>query len=238
MKLPAFLWVDVGKYRLALGAPLRVQVFYAFAPFVILSLVDGWYKEPLFNWSPLAFWIADVTKFVVVPLISLALLRRYAGITARHYGLERPANLEQADFLKLVALLSVVMAYIYFASSQWAASLFPDRPTFAYSSAIPAAVPRILVTLYFALTAAFVEEIMFRGLPRLWLSGYLEGNRLRWAYLLWSSLTFAATHWENGSAQLVATLLYGLAAGGWFLLLRSLWPLIIAHLAIDAYIFL
>jgi hypothetical protein len=105
-------------------------------------------------------------------------------------------------------------------------------------SAIPATVPRPLVALYFAITAAFVEEIMFRGLPWLWLSGYLEGNRLRWAYLLWSPLTFAGTHWENGSAQLVATLLYGVAASGWFLLLRSLWPLIIAHLAIDAYIFL
>jgi hypothetical protein len=94
-----------------------------------------------------------------------------------------------------------------------------------------------VVTLYFALTAAFIEEIMFRGLPWLWLSGYLRGNALRWSYVAWSSLTFAGTRWENGNAQLLATLIYGLAASGWFLLLRSLWPLIVAHFAIDAYAF-
>ena len=41
MKLPAFLRVDVAKYRIAVGSSLRVPVLLALAPFVALSLADA-----------------------------------------------------------------------------------------------------------------------------------------------------------------------------------------------------
>jgi hypothetical protein len=238
MRLPAFVHVDVAKYRLEVGDPLRVKLLLALAPFVILSLADGWYKEPLFAWSPAAFWVADALKFVVVPVAALAWLRVHAGVRPALYGLARPGNFNRVDFLKLAVLVCAVMAYLLDSSTRLGAALFPDRPSFTYLGAMPQGLPRPLLAVYFALTAALVEEVMFRGLPWLWLSGYMEGNRLRWTYLLWSAATFAGTHWENGHGQLLATLIYGLAAGGWFLVLRSLWPLVIAHLAIDLYVFL
>jgi hypothetical protein len=237
VRIPAFVHVDVTKYRLQAGDPLRVKLLLALAPFVVLSLADGWYKEPLFAWSPIAFWIADATKFVLVPALALAWLRLGAGVRPAHYGMARPDNLDRADFLKLLVLVCAVMAYLLDSSTRLGAALFPDRPSFTYLGAMPQGMPRPMLALYFSLTAALVEEVMFRGLPWLWLSGYMEGNRLRWTYLLWSSITFAGTHWENGQGQLFATFIYGLAAGGWFLVLRSLWPLVLAHLAIDLYIF-
>ena len=91
--------------------------------------------------------------------------------------------------------------------------------------------------MYFAATAAFVEEIYYRGLTWRLLEGCYSPGLRKLVYVLGGSCFFAAIHWENGSPELIATYVYGMAACVWYLRLRTLWPLVLAHFTIDLWVY-
>ncbi len=195
----------------------------------MLLTLNGLYLGAAHRASPALFWTLDVSQFVLVPLLSLWALWSFAGITPRDYGLSRLLGNESR---RLYALALLVSIFGYGAASA-AAKFVPElwgSSGFSYVDALPLnPAGALLVLAYLCFSAALVEEIVFRALPLLFLSAR--------SYPLVSALAFCAIHWENGSRELLATFLFGLAVAILYARLKNLWPFVIGHALADVLAF-
>ncbi len=198
--------------------------------------MDGIYKGRLYALSPLAFWAADATKFVVVPALSLWLLARLGRIGPASYGLALPVR-QAPETLAAETLGACVLLWACYSLAQALAGLLLPGPppwAFSYEDALPWAGPgRAAGTLYFAATAALAEEVMLRGVLRAWVERVVAPARAAGVFMGLSASLFAVLHWESGAAELLATAVYGLTAAWLYLRRGSLWPLVASHFLID-----
>jgi membrane protease YdiL (CAAX protease family) len=107
-----------------------------------------------------------------------------------------------------------------------------------FGSAVPAGVQPLLVRhaadiplwILLALSAGFVEELVFRGyLQRQF--GALLGSR--WAGVIAQAAFFGVTHGYQGALPVLKITLFGLMFGAFALARRSLVPGMAAHAAVD-----
>lgn len=92
--------------------------------------------------------------------------------------------------------------------------------------------------LGFALiSAAFAEEVLFRGFLLYQLSAILgTGDAARWASIIFSGAIFGLAHAIQGPLGVVSTGLVGMVFGwAWFRTGRNLWALMLAHALVDTY---
>ena len=217
-------------------ARTRHLVLLAAAPTITIELLNGFYLEPAYRFSPSLFWALDLLQFVVVPLVSLWALAKFGRVRPRDFGLRRFGK--EYDFISLGILffyvtvafiVSYKLGIIFGPNAAW---LPPSKFGYGYAiSRIPELKPALV--LYLALTASFVEEIMFRGLPFLYLSKFESGSRFFRTYILASSVLFGLVHWENGLREVFAAFVVGVCAAFIYTKIQNLWPLVVAHAATD-----
>jgi membrane protease YdiL (CAAX protease family) len=220
------------------AAPWAVPL--ALAPMLLLSLADGLYKRPLYHWSAAAFWLADIAKFVLLPGIVLWWLARHADVRPRDYGLRWPRTQDERSALLGGTLLAcLVLGPAYFVAQDWIWRAWPAAaPVFSYDTALPASgSARWLAIAYYATTAGVVEEIVFRGLPWAWTVRFGDTRAIRWIWIAVTSILFGLAHWENGTPDVLAAGVFGIGAAVLYLRLRSLWPLVLAHVVTDVIAF-
>ncbi|MCC7410808.1 MAG: CPBP family intramembrane metalloprotease [Gammaproteobacteria bacterium] len=218
--------------------PVPERIILAFAPVVVLGLVNGLYNESLHGYSASLFWLLDATHFVVLPALALVYLhRRGPGWAA--LGLARPApHAPLRRFLLQTTLVTLAYAGSYEipAAIGWALYDWPV-PAFGYGQALPAPGPgRLLGALYLAASAAFAEELAFRAAPWAYLRRRVpEHGRRLWIYTLTAGPLFGLIHWENGLPELVATTSLGVAACLLYARIENIWPFMSAHLLVDVF---
>lgn len=217
----------------------RSIVALAMFPSIALGLLNGLYLEPLAHRGSAWFWAADAGQFVVVPVFSAWLLFR-SGVRPADVGLGRPGpgtRLPVAIGVCLVVLAAYWFAYVWvdriiqpflgaFASPFGYETMLPDGPALC-----------LAVVLYLSATAAIVEEVVFRGLPWLYLSRWVPMQWRTTVYVSVTSLLFAVIHIEQGPHGLVSTFSLGLVAGLLYARIRNLWPFVLAHFVLDVYSF-
>ena len=93
------------------------------------------------------------------------------------------------------------------------------------------------MVIYLAVTAGVAEEAVFRGLAWTIVSRLELGGLRGTAYVLGSSVLFAAVHWEQGVPGLVSAFAFGVLAAYLYLRLANLWPMIAAHVLTDMEVF-
>lgn len=198
-------------------------------PTAALLALNGLYLGPAFGASAPLFWFLDLAQFVLVPLASVWALWRFAGVRPRDYGLGPLAGAQPPSFA-LVLYLLVIAAFAYgygfakllalFVPWEWPATAF------VYTQAFPHhAAGSLALLAYLSVSEALAEEIVFRGLPALWLRAH--------AYPLVSAAAFAAIHWESGTREVVAAFLLGVGLAALYLRLRNLWPFVAGHAVTD-----
>lgn len=207
-------------------------------PFIAVLVLDGFWKTTLLQQGVLAYWVFDLFKWIVLPGASLLVLHRLASISPRQYGLS--AEFGAGDIFIVSALPLMALFFLHFFSSILAEKIFGySAPYFANQAALKPLGPLwILGTIYFSATAGLWESIFVIGLPWFWFS---RGRSVpiwhaRW-FALFLSIVFAAGHWENGLANATAAFAFQLMAIWWYVKLRTLWPVIIAHFLIDVIYF-
>jgi membrane protease YdiL (CAAX protease family) len=201
------------------------------APF----LLAVFFRHELYAHSPALYWAFDLLKFVVLPTAAVVYLGRGHGIWPRHYGIRSIAEHESwAHFVGLAAFLALLLNLVYYVAFYiaWYA-LHPEPSPLFYKEINPAGLLRIPVTIYFAVTAGFVEEVFCRALPLLYLERRFPGQVPVKIYVLGTAIVFGLIHWGNGPHEVVATFVFGVVAAILYLRLRDLWPLIAAHTIID-----
>jgi membrane protease YdiL (CAAX protease family) len=219
-------------------AQLSALLSLGIAPYYL----NGLYNAPLAEHGREWFWAAELVTWIVLPIIVLGTAIRLGllpieslGLHTRLRGRSRPGIV-----LVLVVIVPFVFLRLDLWVAQWARMTLPPgwpTPPFNYRDALPPPGPdtgwwRLLALLHFCVSAGLVEELYYRAaFDRLFPRGWLPAI----AYVITSSIVFTGAHWEGGLPNLAEALTIGLAAATLFRATQNLWPLVIAHIAIDWY---
>lgn len=103
-------------------------------------------------------------------------------------------------------------------------------------AAIPSLPPPVKTIDLFAgmLLVAVSEELLARRAAAIVLGGWLHGPI---ALCLVATLLFAGMHWSFSPADLVAVFVIGTVLMAFYLRVGALWPLVLAHYAVDVVAF-
>jgi membrane protease YdiL (CAAX protease family) len=206
-------------------------------PTVLLLTLNGFYLGDAQRASVSLFWILDLTQYVFVPLLSFWALWRFAGVRPDAYGLARLAG-DKTSFSGLILWAVVLFVFtVGDGAARFLATFVPivwGGSGFSYSNAIPTNPEGALAALaYICFSAAMVEEIVYRGLPLVYLSSRSAPSALNFLYPVISATAFSIIHWENGSYELVATFVLGLVLAALYARVKNLWPFIFGHTVAD-----
>ncbi len=210
----------------------HIAIVAVLLPTILLAEVNGIYFAFLSDIGLLAFWSVDVVQWVLLPALFLWLLARRGDIRPAQYGLEWPVTRPRALVLGTLAVL-VTSGPAFFLTHDliWE---WQGQPTglFDYPGMFPDGLAGTIIWIYSSLTAGIVESIFYIGLPWL-LFASLRPDGSRLVLVLALSAVFASVHWEQGSAALIGAFCSQAVAWFWYFRLRSLWPLVGAHVIID-----
>ncbi|MBI3043774.1 MAG: CPBP family intramembrane metalloprotease [Betaproteobacteria bacterium] len=214
----------------------RRWILLAAAPTVALLLLNGFWLEAAYRRSVGLFWALDALQFVVAPALGIWMLVRLGGIPLSRAGIRGfGAGYDMRRVLALFVFVALVFVATYHGARLAAPSAAWLPPSeFGYDQAIgraPGLKPVFLV--YAAVTAGFVEEVMFRGLPFLYFVAAEPGRGDVARFVAVSAMLFSAIHWENGLGELVATLVLGVVVAVLYSWIRNLWPFIAGHIVTD-----
>lgn len=212
---------------------VRAAILLAVFPTIGVLLLNGYWNGPLYHASAPGFWLADVATHVAVPVLMLGWLALRHDLRPRDYGLQRwRGGVGELLGLGLLALGLFWVSYKPVATF-FGHLLQSEGAAVTYLDVMPTApAARFLVALYFSLSAAVFEEIMYRGLPYVYFMRGWQADRPG-LYLFSGALLFGMAHWENGMHEIIGTGCLGLFACALYLKIRTLWPLIGAHFVID-----
>jgi hypothetical protein len=214
------------------GSILLLAIF----PSLAISLLNQFYLEAVYQQGQLWFYLADACQWIVTPVLVWLFVLRPANIKPKDYGLRVPVlgvrPLETLGlFLFIAVLLWISYSPVYDIAYRF---LWKYAGTFSYGNAAPKSFPwNALVVFYYAVTAAFVEEVVFRGLPWIYFSIAVSQPRRKFWYITITSILFAASHSEQGPHGMIAALSFGIVSAMLYIELKNLWPLVFGHFVCD-----
>lgn len=205
--------------------------------FMGVGLFDGFLKVELVRRPLIGYWIFDLAKWLVLPLLLLYAVQRSRRIRPADYGLSMAlGSRDIAAMLPLTVFSLFVIGRateIFWGNWLYAPPPFSNLEMLAILGPLHAAG-----AIFFSVTAGLWESIFSIGLPWLWWSqGYRASAMQGLVFTVVSSVVFALGHWENGLPNLLAAFAFQIGAIAWYLRLGTLWPVILAHTLIDLYYF-
>lgn len=211
-----------------------IAAILAAAPMIVLGLVNGFYLEAVVQHAPL-YWTAELVQWILVPVACLVALKFQAGVGPTRYGFTLySAAYPGGKLIGASIIATLLLGATYHPSSALAWRLFPvEPPSFSYENVVVRGVWEPVVDVYYAASAAFVEEIAFRALPWFGIVALAPARLHTPIYVAATSVLFALIHWEHGAPELLATFWYGVVAALVYRRLLNLWPLIAAHFLVD-----
>lgn len=209
-------------------------------PTVLLLTVNGFYLPSACTRSLALCWGLDGLQSVVVPGSCLYLLAAVGRVPPQSYGWTWHAP--ERGWKSMTLAWSVVVVYpLTWLATVRLGSVAPQwwsGTTWGYgeliSSSGPWAVP---AWIYLAVSAAIVEETMYRALPLLWLRARWNSEWMPLGFAVGSSFLFALAHWEGGPPHVVQTFVLWLLLSPFYLRLRVLWPFMVGHALLDLIVF-
>ena len=202
-------------------------------PFLAVNLLDGFTKAALAT-SPALFWTYDVTKWVLLPAVTLFAMRLWCGARAADFGLHGPAPRWSPAQLSGLCALFTALAMSYFAFRSLAAAFLRRQPQLRAGGAVAGGGR--------ASAGGAVPVRDRRGGRGAVLPGRAAGDhgtagdrrgtgdRLRAG--LFHPVRAVALREQRGRSRSPPGS-YGVVAAVFALRVRNLWPLIAGHFATD-----
>ena len=214
------------------------RVLLVISPFFLVGLLNGYYIGGLSD-TPWLYWTVDILSWIVLPLAILYYMKCQYGFGLRDYGIEIFSDPQRNRETMAWSLMATLLLAIYYFGLAWLMKLFfPAEPGSGnYGSMVPEGALRLTVVLYLAATAAIFEEIFFRGVLRRVIFVHFNESVAMLVYVIGSSTLFGLVHWENGTAEVLTTMVTGMVSCFLYLRFNNLVPLIVAHFLIDVAVF-
>lgn len=202
----------------------------------IASLFSKQYMNDITAYDSIGFWLVAL-NFTLMTLVVLG-YKNYANWTWSDLGLGKPKNWWQPIivFIGLYTSFKLFSRYLVPEIMK-----FGDRPDISHLMNIPGNLQGLIIALILVwITAAFLEEIIFRGFLLNAIDRLLGSTKWSmWASVVISSAIFGAIHAYQGLTGILLTGCIGLIFGVAFVLNgRRLWPLFIMHGIIDTISFI
>jgi membrane protease YdiL (CAAX protease family) len=190
-----------------------------------------------------AFWVADVICFVVIPgALAWWIYRKespFPEFRAKS-KYDQPTEYGALIFQTLIILLVLwILHPFYQAIAYKVHTAYPDvlKATLNYDLKVPKiGLLKLLVAVFFGITAGLVEEFFYRGLIAQLLRTYVSPSK--WLFLIVSTVVFASAHWAGGIGHVAGVALFGFGIGIAYLCTKDLRPLMAAHGIYDFVYFL
>ncbi|WP_153064278.1 type II CAAX prenyl endopeptidase Rce1 family protein [Acidovorax sp. ST3] len=220
------------KRPIAIDTRQRALVAWALVPVLVVWQLNGLYLPALGHMGMSLFWVADGFQWLVLPTTLLGLLAHRAALRPQHYGLaltrKSPWPLAARG---LAVFITAGLVFLVARNLSWRV-LGPSLGSFEWAQFFPQGLPGTAVQIYAAVSAGLVESIFFIGLPWLWYMNARQHPSER-HFTLAVSAIFALAHWEHGRHIVIAAFFSHLVMCRWFLLWRTLWPVVLGHTMID-----
>jgi membrane protease YdiL (CAAX protease family) len=169
-------------------------------------------------WLPLlngaAFWIADIVSFVFFPLILAKRLNLFALPAYVLPGkFKQKLSILELIFFILITYLCLLIAikiglFLGLKIAKINPNFFP--PLYSYASKIPAqSILKFVVLIYFAVTAAIIEETVYRGYLSHAIAEYVPQKWQIVSFIATSTLIFGMIHLGTGIANTVSAIFAG-----------------------------
>jgi hypothetical protein len=201
-------------------------------PVLAVWQLNGLYLPALGRMGTLLFWVADGFQWLVLPAVLLGLLAHQAVLRPQHYGLTPPGkSLWPLAGRGLMVFISAGLVFLVARNLSWRV-LGPSPGGFEWAQFFPQGLAGTAVQIYAAVSAGLVESIFFIGLPWLWYANARQ-HPSELHFTLAVSAIFALAHWEQGRHIVIAAFFSHLVMCRWFLLWRTLWPVVLGHTMID-----
>lgn len=218
------------KLILGIAILLLLTVNYIASKFIDQHMTD------ITAYDSLGFWLV-VLNFTLMTSIVLG-YKSYARLAWSDLGLGKPKNWWQP----ILTLSGLYGAYILFGRYLVPEILkLGDRPNISHLMNIPGNLQGLIVALILVwITAAFLEELIFRGFLLNAIDTLLGNtNWSMWGSVVLSSIIFGVIHAYQGLTGILITGSIGFIFGVAFVLNgRRLWPLIVMHGIIDTLSFI
>lgn len=186
--------------------------------------------------SMLADWMGHFLFLVVLPVAVLIHLNRSQGIALKDIGLGGGASIASTclDGFWITLLWFAVAVMVSAFCEHYVVRQMPGLDYVYYTKGLlpESGIGRIVGAMYLSFVYGLIEEIVYRGLPRLLFDGAMS-KKSSMLYIVMSAAIFAHAHWAQGGVSIIVNFFVGLMAGAMYLQLRTLRPLIIAHVSYD-----
>lgn len=198
--------------------------------------LNGFVNAQIFQ-VPELFWAFEFILWFLWPLVLVSVLMRTGHDALRQSGIHSQLCGRDLPTLLMLTCCGMMVAsyWVNDIAYAWSAAWLPEEGYFNYGSMVPTEPrQRLFVALWFAATAAWVEELWFRGM--FW-HALRHQSAAGLKYLLLSPAVFALAHWESGPANVATTWAFGIFMCGAYLLFKNLWPLILGHFVLNFIVF-
>jgi len=210
--------------------PAHYTVFILF----FIALINGFYLDDVYQSNIITAWVYDTSQFVILPFTLLFILYKYYGIRPSDYGIIIPTNnFNRNTLIQKAILYAALLEILYFVTYKFTDMYIPDKHYMGYLSLIPTGILKLPVVFYMSITAAVVEEIVYRGIPFMLFKKHKEYKHFNSLFIIITASLFSLVHWENGIPDLAATFVFGIFAAMLYLNYNNLIPLIFAHFVGD-----
>lgn len=180
-------------------------------------------------------WINDVFIRIVIPILCLYALYRN-NVSPKDYGMGSFLGKYTVVEFASVSFLCTVGFLAYVIVDAVARSILGAAPPIKMGVGFGGTKLTIVAALYFSVSAAIFEEVLFRGVLGFAMLGTRTLSRVA-LYVFVSSVFFALAHLNSDLPGLIGLAYMGVVASVAYVLLQNLWPLVVAHLCTDLFVY-
>jgi hypothetical protein len=214
-------------------AKLQRKLFLELIGIGIIPFMINGYINSIVYQIPFFYWCFEIFSWIVLPVIVFFLAIKFGNLHFSDVGIH--TKIFGKSNIPLLIFICVIFCpldyWLYRESINYFQSVFSSKPFFAYQSVMPdEGFLRVLVAIYFGLSAGIVEELYFRGFIFRTCQLFVYSVPI---YLVFSPVLFSLIHWEGGITNMLNTYIFGFFGALVFLIFRNLWPLIIGHIYTD-----
>ena len=160
--VPVFSWRLLGRVAVVAVPSILQQSFISVGNIIIQSVINAFGSSVMAGYSA----AIKLNNLVITSLTTLA--NGISNFTAQNLGADKPERIRGGFLagLKLVWMLCIPLALLYFFAGSWLLSIFLDRPAgLAMETGIQ--ILRILAVFYVVVAAKLVSDGVLRGMGRM-----------------------------------------------------------------------